>query len=378
MDFKELRKIILFVIISLFLITISSAEAKSRNDSDNKKESRATIFKQSKYNIGGFGGPSFKFSTINGKVAAMSGGPHSLIFNQSIYLGINFYYLEQKVDSLMFGYGGIRGGYQFFPHWPVNFGLYASACLGAVNHDNPLKDDALNFVIEPELFINVNVFKHFLLGIGVTYLSVSHFENESNLSNRDFSGVTATIQLQYGFQVNDDNYKYLINPKRDRIRISGTFYQKYVIIDDQLCRIDGGNTRIIVNHKFAIGVTGGMAREGVKVNGNNLEMMEAGIWAEYLFRPEKLFSFSIGGLTGVSMIGYTDITKDPDDENAVVEVPAVCINPEFIPTIRVSEFIRICGNLGYRFAFLTDDISGLDFGKVNSVSFGLSLRMGVY
>lgn len=371
-------KVILFIVILLVLNTFSRAESTNLSDSSFTKEKRKTLFKQVKHDIGGFGGPAFKFATINNKMAALSGGPHSLIFNQSIYLGLTFYYLEQKVDSLMFGYGGVRGGYQFFPQWPVNFGLYASACLGAVNHDNPLKDDALNFIIEPELFVNINVFKYFLLGIGVTYLSVTHFENESGLSNSGFSGVTGTLQLQYGFQVNDDDYKYIIKLKRNRIRISGSFYQKFLIIDDQLCRIDGGNTRFIINHKLALGVSGGMAREGVKINGNDLEMMETGIWAEYLFHPEKLFSFSIGGLTGVTTVGYTDLTKNPDDEDAEVEAMAICINPEFIPTLRISEFIRIGGSIGYRFAFLTDDLPGLDFGDVNSVSFGLFLRMGVY
>jgi hypothetical protein len=89
----------------------------------------------------GFGGIGIKFTRINGQLAIMTGGRGAIIINNQIILGGSGYGIANSIRlvspnpgtsrNLKIGYGGLAGGYIFYPGETVNYSAMVLIAAGA-------------------------------------------------------------------------------------------------------------------------------------------------------------------------------------------------------------------------------------------------------
>lgn len=164
--------------------------------------------------IGGFGGPIIKFSEINNKLAVFTGGKGGVILNHKWTLGLEGYVLNtdisRNLDSkdLNFVYAGLYGGYAF--KWDKTFHITTSFMLGwggigyqdgtATSSSFEYKkysiDDHL-FILEPNVELEINVAKHFRMGVGVQYRAVLAVDLPT-FSSSKLSGFSGALSFKFG------------------------------------------------------------------------------------------------------------------------------------------------------------------------------------
>jgi len=74
-----------------------------------------SLFKLVKSNFGGYGGPHFKFTKINGEPTVLGGGPIALVIKPNLAVFLSANYLEADVQGIEMGYGGIGAEYTLLP-----------------------------------------------------------------------------------------------------------------------------------------------------------------------------------------------------------------------------------------------------------------------
>jgi hypothetical protein len=199
------------LIATIFLVQWSVFSQNKGEETDNL----SVLFKQNgTTNIGGFGGPIIKFSEINNQLAVFTGGKGGVILNHNWVLGIEGYILGTNVSQnlekqdLNFIYAGVFGGYIF--KWNQTFHLATSLMIGwggvgysddtiiysNFEHHKYLIDDHL-LILEPNLELEVNIAKHFRMGIGVQYRTALAVDLPTFNSSK-LSGFSGAISFKFG------------------------------------------------------------------------------------------------------------------------------------------------------------------------------------
>lgn len=242
---------------------------------------------------GGAGGPQFKLTWVAGQPAMLGGGPIYLIRDRLLWLGLNGSYLEGNIDELMLGYGG----------------------------------PSAVFVLEPEANLLFAIGPYCRLGLGGTYRWTVPFRDLPGYGTAELNGFSVLLKLQYGVFGRSAGATRNAAPAAavpPKIGITGAYSQKLILVRGQVAPFDGGYTRLILKRHWALGAMGYRADGGAQIEGNDFQMMESGLWGEYLFAPEATLSLSAGALTGVALVGYLG----PGGE--LVGSPAFLFNPELL------------------------------------------------
>jgi hypothetical protein len=165
---------------------------------------------------GGFGGPTFKLTSISGETALLAGGRGGWILKlspeKSIIIGGGGYGLVTDVKAtnvfrnnqqlyLSFGYGGLEFEYIYHPLKLMHFGAQALIGGGGVsyrfkNSDNTFETDSF-FAFEPGVNAIVNVTKFFRISGGLSYRFISG-SNLPGATDSDLSGWAGVLTLKFG------------------------------------------------------------------------------------------------------------------------------------------------------------------------------------
>jgi len=320
--------------------------------------------------LGGAGGPDFKITVLDGKIAMLGGGPAYVVRDGSLWLGLGGWYLEgDPDDGLFIGYAGPSAGWLFFPDSLVSVGAWLTAGMGGYVRTDPGTGEQSEggfVVIEPEVCAFVAVTPSSRIGIGASYrLGIPVAGTTATLA--DLSGPSADLALRYG----------AIRPtppeERRRFSLAGGISQKFALVNGQIARYDGGYTRLVIDHRWAVGAMGYRACDGVDIGGNRVAAMESGAWIARIFEVGDPFAVSVGCLAGFAMVGYVEAgTRD------VIGAPAVLVSPEVRGTLVLTDFCRLTLGLALRGTFPVREVPGLDWLDVSGPTVSVELCFGAY
>jgi hypothetical protein len=166
--------------------------------------------------IGGYGGPSAKFGTVDGKFAMFFGGYGGVYLAQSVLLGGGGYSLVSDVKansetlpnplqqdlSLSMGYGGPMVEVTFMSNDAIHFGLntmvgFGSASVSATSGSGGELSTGRLVLLEPTLFAEVNVTNWFRVAVGGGYRLVTSSRLQGYNANQ-LSGANLDISLKFG------------------------------------------------------------------------------------------------------------------------------------------------------------------------------------
>ena len=176
---------------------------------------------------GGYGAFEIKLSQLNSEFGALLlGGRGGVIINNVFSIGAAGYGLvptkkincpiigheNEKNNFWTGGYGGLFFEYinssNSLVHFTINT-LIGAGGITYISHTNINKyfDDhpsSVVFVLEPGVTLELNVFKIFRLGLGVSYRYSPNFEFKfaegvkSNIPNTAFNGLAANLAFKFG------------------------------------------------------------------------------------------------------------------------------------------------------------------------------------
>ncbi|MEL7121150.1 MAG: hypothetical protein AAFO07_16990 [Bacteroidota bacterium] len=166
---------------------------------------------------GGFGGPLFELSNINGQFVTSTGGGGALIMNNFFFGGYGLgnddatHTIESDTYKLKLNHGGLWLGATSNPYKVVH--VYGSTRLGwgktrLLDGETTVMSDRI-FAITPEIGFEVNVTNFFQLALTGGYRVITGLENLPGLNNQDMSNVVGGITLRFGgFGGDDDDWDW--------------------------------------------------------------------------------------------------------------------------------------------------------------------------
>jgi hypothetical protein len=320
--------------------------------------------------LGGAGGPDFKITLLDGKVAMLGGGPAYVVLDGSLWLGLGGWYLEGDADDGLFiGYAGPSAGWLFFPDSIVSVGAWLTAGMGGYVRTDPGTGDQSGggfFVLEPEVCAFVAITPTSRIGIGASYRLGIPVEGAA-ATLEQLSGPSAFLALRYGA------IRPIPSGQQRRLSLAGGISQKFAIVNGQVARYDGGYTRLVLDHRWAVGAMGYRATDGVDIGGNRFAAMEGGVWGERIFDVGGPFAVAVGCLAGFAMVGYVEAgTGD------VVGAPAVLVSPEVKASLVLTDFCRLNLGLALRGTFPVREVPGVTWQDVSGPTLSVDLCFGEY
>ncbi|MEJ2042267.1 MAG: hypothetical protein P8X74_13000 [Reinekea sp.] len=155
--------------------------------------------------VGGFGGPTFKYSRIMGQDSLEIGGMGGATFTtgkHSIMIGGGGYGLVNEVDeNIDMGYGGLVFGYTYNPEAIAHVDSRLLLGAGSIEelHNPGSDDDVMGSFLVAELStqLDVNVTNFMEIGFGASYRTVTK-PSKVNIANKDLSSPSLFISIQFG------------------------------------------------------------------------------------------------------------------------------------------------------------------------------------
>lgn len=218
------RKIILSIGAVLITIAIQAQNENEQHQSEKNPQQLQTIFNQTSP-LGWWVAPEFSYTMIDKKGACLAGLSGGIIINHNFSIGLEgvgiltnnnlkFSGINDTADVYLYGgYGGLILEYRINPVQPVNIafplliggGGAAFSTWGPETWNNSgpndQNDNVYNwdsyFVIEPGVFVGINLLKFMRLDGGVSYRLVQGLslpETDTNLMN----GFNAKLSLKFG------------------------------------------------------------------------------------------------------------------------------------------------------------------------------------
>jgi len=174
-----------------------------------------SIFGKENPKIGYFINPSFQFGEIAGNTAILPGLGAGVVFNNQIYLGINYkfiasentpkgepdnrLYLDQRYLGLKFEYA-IQPEKVVHVSFPIELGTGETELDLKDSYEDdrvvPTGDDWFCY-FEPGVALEINLYKYLRLYFGVEYRFLSDVTFR-NLTAKDFSGMNFSIGIKMG------------------------------------------------------------------------------------------------------------------------------------------------------------------------------------
>ena len=214
----------------IFLFTFIGLYTQAQEEEQDFK----TIF-SSDYSSGGYGAPELKLGNVNNNMSLLMGGRGGWIIGHRFVVGgagyglttsNNFNYTEPLIDEsgnmvdstrnlrLDMGYGGLMLEFIALPKkavhlsFPIIIGAGGTS-VGAeiaqsTSQIDPVEfntydfvESSAFFVVEPGVFLEMNMTKFFRLDVGATYRFISG-TNLVRVNNNDLSDLTFSLALKFG------------------------------------------------------------------------------------------------------------------------------------------------------------------------------------
>ncbi len=198
-----MKKILLFVMLFFIMFLLIAASSPAQETLLGK----GTTF-------GGFGGPVWKTTTLNGDLAFLGGARGGLIINHTFIVGYGEYSLANNIDApgaartafnrpdlrMDIRYRGLE--FEYVNNWEKLFhwGVQTLVGGGSVNYHNPGDDfdtDDTVFVLEPALNGTINIAKWFRAGVNGSYRFVADVDM-AGLNSSKLSGPALSLELRFG------------------------------------------------------------------------------------------------------------------------------------------------------------------------------------
>ena len=164
------------------------------------------------FESGGFGGPVWKLTALDGEFGILSGGRGGWIINHTLVLGGGGYSTLYDLKTgrrspeghhlyLNMSYGGFEITYinksDNLIHYTVN-SLIGGGRARLEEHNPQDEYDSDHFyIIEPGVNLEMNVYRWCRICVGVSYRFIMALDM-TDLSNSDLSGPSGVITLKFG------------------------------------------------------------------------------------------------------------------------------------------------------------------------------------
>ncbi len=173
------------------------------------QQTEETLFRNSRIR-GGFAGPIFSWSRVDGKTGYGVGGGAGVVFDR-VFVGLfgmgeTFDAVNVGSDQLALGYGGLWLGYTYPSHKLLH--LYGSVKIagggvGVTDFDDDWdwEDDRNNavFVAVPEAGVELNVARWLRLSGSVGYRIVSGFDGWGTYDKNDLNAPVFNLTMRLGW-----------------------------------------------------------------------------------------------------------------------------------------------------------------------------------
>lgn len=174
-----------------------------------------TFFGNGKLEIGYFVSPTCQFGDIAGSTAILPGIGAGVVFNDKLYLGINFKYIasektpEDESDTRLYldqRYCGLRFEYALRPEKVVHINFPVELGFGDTELDlkdsyeeegSVPTDDVWFAYLEPGVALEINLHKYVKFSLSAGYRFVSDLSFRS-LTEKDLIGMTYSTGLKIG------------------------------------------------------------------------------------------------------------------------------------------------------------------------------------
>ncbi len=148
---------------------------------------------------GGFGAPLFTLTSIAGEPAVMIGGGGAGVVNHRFFFGGIGQGLVSSVSvdgsSIRMGYGGVWMGAILRPYRLVHGGF--GLVLGAGSVSLEVDDRQDFFLVEPQMFGELNVSTSFRMTLGILYRWVTHVRI-GPVRTKDIRGMGLQLGFKFG------------------------------------------------------------------------------------------------------------------------------------------------------------------------------------
>lgn len=162
------------------------------------------VFNLEKRGLGGYGGPRFQATTLNGKFAVIGGGPFMLVIKPSYGVGLRIAKTEGSAGGIDLSYVGLQTEYILRYNKPVYFTVGTFMGGGTLVYEDPDSTTTERFrsglfILEPEILLNVRLFTYLRLDLGGSYRFAAGVKGIPGIDSRDVQGFTLMLQLIYGW-----------------------------------------------------------------------------------------------------------------------------------------------------------------------------------
>ncbi len=168
-----------------------------------------TLFRNARIR-GGFGGPIFSYSQVNGKTGYGSGGGGGVVFDR-LFLGLfgmGEVFDTPKIgqDQLAIGYGGLWTGYVVPSHRLLH--LYTSVKIGGGAVGTTDFEDNWDFeddwhdavlVVVPEAGLELNLARWWRVSGSVGYRFVNGLESNTLVGKKDLNAPVFALTMRFGW-----------------------------------------------------------------------------------------------------------------------------------------------------------------------------------
>lgn len=209
-------------------VSDTKKEVSDKKKDDSRKP--ATLFGSSDVNLSGYGAPYVSFSKFGDKAGVFVGGRGGLIINDSFVIGaggmgLTYPRKRENITGITYeegrpyvnvGYGGGLLEYHILPKklFHVAVGVLVGGGNLSLQRDSDDDDEDVDdednnnygdsgrndrfFVVEPEVYLYVNVTRFLRLGIGASYRFVNGVNTEE-YDDKELRGPTASIVAAFGW-----------------------------------------------------------------------------------------------------------------------------------------------------------------------------------
>lgn len=183
----------------LFVALLSFGSVASDDNSPK------TLFENSNWKFGGFGGPVVKISQLGNGIGTMIGGRGMAIMNNVLTVGGAGYGMvggsRATVGSnsaqVCMGYGGPGIGVKLFADEIVHVDMFNLFGWGGLRFRDS-KTTVTFFALEPEVNVEVNLFRFMRVGAGVSY-RFAFVGAEHDVKSTDLFGFGGQLYMQFGW-----------------------------------------------------------------------------------------------------------------------------------------------------------------------------------
>ncbi len=323
------------------------------------------------HGYGGFGGPQFKITPINGRGSMIGGGPIALVIRPGFKWLASFNYMEGGPDSISLWYAGLGAEYSILSRAAIEVNVSSQLGIGRAMQKLPNETVATTlFTLEPEISTGIKITQFDKLKIGLGYRAVLPAETVADLTSKKLSGFYGVVYLAYGiFDVNQR--KEHLSKNKAKTYLSGTYSMKFTRLNGQSAILDGGGTRLFIHRKFAIGVSGYRTLKTVDYQGNEFSIVYGGLWLYYPMGMLNKVHLSLSCLVGYGGVGY--VRKD-DQELVGKGMPV--IDPDLFVNLNLTEFMQLGIGVGYRLAMT--HFEAVNMSAISGFTTSLQVRFAAF